>query len=85
MLPSRLISWWLHEKSPPLNSPDTELLHLLMELGGKSSRIAGGLVFGGAVLQPLCEDALSFFFLPSSFPVLRSTKCNWEQAGQNTP
>lgn len=57
----------------------------LLVLGAKCSRIASGLVFGGAVLQPLCEDALSFVLLPSSFPVLRSTKCSWEQAGQNTP
>lgn len=83
---SSLISWRLYAKSRPLNPPGTELLHLrLRVLGAKCSRIASGLVLGGAVLQPLCEDALSFVFRPSSFPVLRSTKCSWEQAGQNTP
>lgn len=73
-------------KNRPLNSPDTDYCtSRLQVLGAKCSRIASGLVFGGAVLQRLCEDGLSFVFLASSFPVLRSTKCSWEQAGQNTP
>ncbi|MHC4049556.1 hypothetical protein [Bradyrhizobium sp. 25ACV] len=84
-MPSRLITWWLYAKSPPMNSPDADYCtSRLMELGSQMLAYRQR-IFGGAVLQPLFEDALSFVFLPSSFPVLRSTKCSWEQAGQNTP
>lgn len=36
---SSLISWWLYAKSPPLNSPGTELLHLKIA-GTRSQMLA---------------------------------------------
>lgn len=69
-----------------LNSPGTDYCtSRLMELGSQMLAYRHRISFRRRVLQPLCEDAPSFVFPPSSFPVLRSTKCSWEQAGQNTP